>query len=280
MNFFRKNLKKIVFGLVIVFLVILIGITSSGREDITQTESILGTIISRVQKTVFNIGQTFSNAFSSIQNISKITEENIALKEELSRLQKENRTLEDIVNNSEFLEAEYKLRMKLEYDYVEAQVITKDSGSWFDKFVIDKGEKHGVKKNDIIVQATQIDSDLVEMGLVGRVIDVGYNWAKVITIIDESSKVSFRLIENNESGIIEGNINGTVTGYFFNNRSNANTGDKLVTSGLGDIYINNIFIGTVKEVDNKNNSMKLEIQVEPAVDFSKIYKVFVLKIDR
>lgn len=280
LNFIRKNIKKVLFTGVIVILLILIGITSSGREDISGTESVVGVLLSRTQKFVYNIGQTFDNAFISIQSISKAREENNALRNKISELQQENRALSDIVYNSEILKAEYKLRMNLEYDYIEAQVVSKANGNWFDRLVIDKGEKDGINKNDIVVQAAIVNGNIVQMGLVGRVVDVGYNWAKVITLIDESSKVSFRVLENNEAGILEGNIDGSISGYFFNNHSSANEGDKLVTSGLGEIYLQNIYIGSVKKVETTNDAKNFKIFVEPAIDFSKLYKVFVLKDGR
>lgn len=280
LKFIRKNIKKVIFTGVIVILLILIGITSSGRENISGTESVVGVLLSRTQKFVYNIGQTFDSAFISIQRISKAREENNALRNKISELQQENRALTDIVYNSEILKAEYKLRMNLEYDYTEAQVVSKANGNWFDRLVIDKGEKDGINKNDIVVQAATVNGNIVQMGLVGRVVDVGYNWSKIITLIDESSKVSFRVLENNEAGIAEGNIDGSITGYFFNNHSSANVGDKLVTSGLGEIYLQNIYIGSVEKVESTNDAKNFKLYVKPAIDFSKLYKVFVLKDGR
>lgn len=280
MNYFIKNSKKIVFVFIIVFLLIIIGLTSNERGNVSNTENFIGILVSRGQKAIFNVGQTFDNAFVSIQSISKLKEENKLLRNEIYELQEKNRILNDIVNNSTFLESEYKLRMKLKHEYVEAQVISKDASNWFDKFVIDKGTREGLKKNDIVVQAVVTDEDIIQTGLVGRVIEVGYNWSKVVAMLDENSNISFRLIENNESGMIKGNLNGMISGYFFNNHSIANIGDKLVTSGLGEIYIPDIFIGTVSEIKNTNDAKTFEIFVEPAVDFSKLYKVFVLKVNR
>lgn len=280
MKYLIKNSKRIVFVFIIIFLLIIIGLTTKERENVSSTENVIGIIVSRGQKAIFNVGQTFDNAFVSIQSISKLKEENKLLRNEISELKEKNRILNDIVNNSIFLESEYRLRMNLKHDYVEAQVISKDSSNWFDKFVIDKGTREGLKKNDIVVQAVVSDGDIVQTGLVGRVIEVGYNWSKVVAMLDENSNISFRLIENNESGMIKGNLDGIISGYFFNNHSVANIGDKLVTSGLGEIYIPDIFIGTVNEIKNTNDAKTFEINVEPAVDFSKLYKVFVLKVNR
>ena len=60
------------------------------------------------------------------------------------------------------------------YEKVGARIIAKDAGNWFHSFVIDKGEEDGIS----------IDMNVIAgSGLVGRVVDVGPNWAKVTSII-------------------------------------------------------------------------------------------------
>lgn len=65
-------------------------------------------------------------------------------------------------------------------------------------------------------------------------------------------------IENDESGIVRGSIDGNVTGYFFNSKTGAETGDNLVTSGIGEIYIPGIYIGDVKDVVKTTDASTLK----------------------
>jgi len=202
------------------------------------------------------------------------------LKENLYKLREENRILKNIVNTSDILEAEYKLRTSLTYDYVIGQVIAKDDSNWFSRFTIDKGSKDGVSKNDIVIQAVDTDEGVVQVGLVGVISEVGHNWAKVTTIIDENCKVSFRNVENNENGIISGNVDGSVTGFFLDNKAEAKVGDELFTSGIGDIYLKDIFIGEISDIVDTTDASSKKIYVDPVIEFTNIYKVFVLKVNR
>jgi rod shape-determining protein MreC len=186
------------------------------------------------------------------------------------------RILENIINKSEALETEYEMKKNLSYDYVVGQVIAIDDSNWFSRFTIDKGENDGIEQNDIVIQAVKTDEGIVQIGLVGIVTQTSSGWSKVITLLDESCKVSFRNIETDESGILQGSIDGTVTGYFFSSKVSAEPGDNLVTSGIGEVYIPDIYIGDVKDVVKTTDASTLRIIVEPAVDFTKINRVYVL----
>lgn len=279
MKIILQNIKKFVIVLIVLVLLIIIGVSSGNRDKVSDGENFFGTVFSYIQKTMFNIGQTMSNAFNSIQNISKLNEENAILRETMYKLKDENRMLKDIVNSQSTLEAEYKLRSSLKYDFEEAQVIAKDDSNWFSRFTIDKGEKHGLSKNDIVIQAVKSEeTGIVQVGLVGVISEIGYNWAKVTAIIDENCKVSFRDIENNENGIISGNVDGSITGFFLDNKAEAKIGDELFTSGIGDIYLNDIYIGEISDIVETTDASSKRIYVKPAIEFNNIYKVFVLKV--
>ena len=279
MNIMKKHIKKILFWLIIFVLIILIGLTSVGKVE-NSNGSFLGNLISGMQKVTFNVGQTLTNSFYSVQEIVKMKEENILLTETVQELQERVRILENIVNKSDALEAEYEIKTNLDFDYVIGQVIALDNSNWFSRFTLDKGKLDGINKNDIVIHAVETNDGMVQIGLVGIITETGSNWSKAVTLLDGTCKISFRDINNEESGILQGSIDGNVTGYFFDSKVVASEGDSLVTSGIGEIYLPDIHIGEVKEVIQTTDASTQKIIVEPAVDFTKLYKVFVLKINR
>lgn len=279
MNFLKKYFIRILFLLTIFILIILIGLSSVGRIDGANL-GFFGSVVAGFQKIAFNTGQTVTNSFYSIQDIVKMREENNMLTDAVHELQEQVRILENIVNKSEALEIEYEMKKNLGFNHVVGQVIALDDSNWFSRLTIDKGEKDGLKKNDIVINAVETDKGVVQMGLVGVVTETSSNWSKVITILDENCKISFRDINSDESGIMQGSIDGTITGYFFNSKAEANEGDSLVTSGIGEIYIPDIYIGTVKEVVPTTDASTQRIVVEPSVEFTKLSRVYVLKVDR
>jgi rod shape-determining protein MreC len=279
MNFIRKHIKKFLFVITIFILITMIGLSSIGRMDGVNI-GFFGNLLSGMQKVTYKTGLTLTSSFLSVQEIVKMREENIMLTETVYQLQEQVRVLENIINKSNALETEYEMKKNLSYDYVIGQVIALDDSNWFSRFTIDKGEKDGIKKNDIVIQAVETEDGMVQIGLLGLVAETSSSWSKIITLLDESCKVSFRDINNDESGILQGSIDGNVTGYFFNSKVSAEIGDNLVTSGIGEIYTPDIYIGNVKDIVETTDASTLKIIVEPAVEFTKINRVYVLKQER
>lgn len=239
-----------------------------------------GNAVAGFQKLTFNTGHTIMSSIYSVQDIVRMREENNMLTDTVHELQETVRILENIVNKSEALETEYEMKKNLKYDYTVGQVIALDDSNWFSRVTIDKGEKDGIKKNDIVIHAVKTDMGVVQIGLVGVVTQTSSNWAKVITLLDESCKISFRDINTDESGILQGSVDGTITGYFFNSKAQVNEEDSLVTSGIGEIYIPDIYIGKVTEIVPTTDASTQRIVVNPAVEFTKLNRVYVLKVDR
>jgi len=279
MNFIKKYLNKILFFLILFILIILIGLSSVGKVE-NKNGGFFGNLISGFQKVSFNIGQTFTGSFYSVQEIVKMKEENILLTDTVYELQEQVRVLENIVSKSEALQLEYEMKSNLKLDYVIGQVVALDGSNWFSRFTIDKGTQDGIKENDIVIQAVETADGMVQTGLVGIVTETGSNWSKVVTILDENCKLSFRDIDSDESGILQGSVDGIVTGYFFNSKAESKQGDSIVTSGIGQIYLPDLYIGKINEVIKTTDVSTQRIVIDPAVDFTKLNKVFVLKVNR
>ena len=116
----------------------------------------------------------------------------------------------------------------------------------------------------------------MEEGIVGRVVEVGDNFAKVVSIIDENNKIAFKVIRTQDGGIISGIVDEKLSGYLFDTKADVMKGDKLFTSGLGGIYVKDIYIGEVKDVVKNDDDLMKNVYVDPAVNFKKLYRVFII----
>ncbi len=265
----------IVTGVAIILLVI-IGISSHNRGKTFFIENKFVNIITPIQKVVYNFGESISNNIESLRNLGNLKEENERLKKEIVSLKENNRILDNVVSKYDFLENEAVLKKNSNYTFVDAQVTAKDSGNWFNNFVIDKGANDGIKKDDVVVQGVKIDGNIVKEGLVGRVIEVGDNWSKVLSIIDIRSNISFKVIRTQDNGVVSGEMDNQMEGFLFDEKADIVKGDKLVTSGLGEVFIPDMYIGVVSKIEKKNDELIKNIIVEPAIDFKKINDVFVI----
>lgn len=262
--------------IVTVILIIIISVTAGGRGRITFAENILGKIITPIQRVFYNAGEYISGTFNSIASISKLKEENMNLKKEITKLKRENMYYEDIISRTEYLRNEWILENNSKFNLVKAEIIGKNPGNWFDRFIINKGLKDGIKNGDTIIQGINVEGEIIEEGLIGRVVEVGDTWAKVISIIDEGSNVSFKVIRTQDGGVLSGSVNGKLSGYLFDSKADVVKGDKLVTSGLGGVFSKGIYIGEINEVTKTSEDLMKKIEIEPAIDFKKIDNVFVV----
>lgn len=276
MSFFKRNRERMIVALVAIILIILIGVTSTERMALTKFEIIVGNVLSPVGKVFTQISESISDFFSNLFNIFNLKEENEILKQRVSQLEEENRNYLNIIGKTDYLRNELKLLENTKFNLIEAQVTGKEPGNWFDRFTIDKGIKDGVEKGDTVVQGIQIDQNTVIEGIVGRIVDVGDNWAKVVSIVDEESKIAFKILRTQDGGILSGNIDGKITGYLFDDKADVIKGDKLFTSGLGGAFVKDIYIGEIESVVSDDKELTKTIEIKPAIDFKKIYKVFII----
>lgn len=276
MLFFKKYKNRMIVALIAIILIVIIGITNSERLKLTGIERFIGNVFSPVQKVVFSIGRNVSDFFVSIKDIFNLMEENEQLKLKILELEEENRKYEDLIGKSEYLINEKRLLDSTSYNLISAQVVGKEPGNWFNRFTIDRGLKDGVEKGDTVIQAVQVDGEIVQEGVVGRIVEVGDNWAKVISIIDENNNISFKVIRTQDGGIVSGSIDGKLSGYLFDSKADIMKGDKLFSSGLGGVYLEDLYIGEITNVIKKDEDLEKRIEVKPAVDFKKIYKVYVI----
>ena len=276
MFFLKKYKNRMIVTAVAIILIVIIGVTSSERMSLSKPEKLIGNILAPVEKFFYNLGKKSSDFFGSIRNIGTMKEENQKLKIKVAELEEENRRYEDIIGKSEYLKQEAELMKSTKYSLISAQIIGKEPGNWFHRFTIDKGLKDGIKKGDTVIQAVESEGNIVQEGIVGRIIEVGDNWSKVISIVDENSKISFKVIRTQDGGIISGSVDGKLDGYLFDIKADIMKGDKLFTSGLGGIFVKDLYIGEIIDVVKQDEKLMKNIYIEPAIDFKKLYRVFII----
>ncbi len=271
MNKFIKNGTRMVVISITIILIIIIGMSIGGRTRVTGLENLLGKMIVPIQKIFYKSGHAVENTLYSIFAFKKIEQENQLLKDEIKNLNQQlieatltRNELNDLKSLSKNLNYVKSLQ---EYDYITASVTGMNTEDWFNIFLIDAGKKQGIVKNSIVLNGE---------GLIGKVLEAGDDWAKVISIIDNKSSVSFEVLRNSQYiGIIRGNLKGELTGYLIDPQAEVIVGDKLITSGLSN-YPKGILIGEIKEIIQEEDELLKTIIVVPAVNFKKIDKVIVL----
>ena len=251
-------LLAILLALVIIFCVSVArgGADSSATDVVSKGMNVDDTI----KKNVFGIF-TYKKLEADIEELQK---ENNSLKRQLAEAKIEKEQLDQLEELSQLLNYEY---TKKEFKIVSADVTSLDGANWTNVFTINIGSEMGVEVGDAVVNG---------MGLVGKIQDTGKGWSKVTSIIDDNSKVSFKLARDSKQlGVVAGNAMGEVSGYMLDSGSLVSQGDTIITSGLGT-YPEGLEIGTVQDVAYNSNTLLKEVTVEPAVNFKSLEKVSVI----
>jgi len=255
-----------------ILLIGIMGITMGGRQNITWLENIAGNIIVPIQKGFYAIGNGISSKVAPIINVWEIKEinealvaENEALKNELIDKTLTKLELEELDHLKEALN--YTNKMAID-NYVSCDVVAKEQGNWFNLFTVDAGLKQGVTKNSAVINGS---------GLIGLVYEVGDNWAKVVSVIDNKASVGFQTLDHsyNYVGQLNGSIDFDLNGYLFDPTADVQEDVTLITSGLG-VYPKGILIGKISSVNVDKNELLTGIVVEPFVDFKQIDKVMII----
>ena len=149
-----------------------------------------------LQQGINHIGGWLGDMKDNFSTLQQLQEENSRLKDQVDALTTENNYLLEESYEYERLQELYELDQNYaEYEKTAAHVIGKDSGNWFNTFMIDKGRKDGIEKDMNVLAGS---------GLVGIVTEVGPTWSKVRSIIDDSTNVSGMVLSTSDTCIISG----------------------------------------------------------------------------
>ena len=231
--------------------------------------TVSGYVLIPVQKGINAAGGRVRSRVDNLADLQQINEENQSLKEQVAELTLENNML---------MQERYELQelrdlYNLDSDYsdlnkIAANVIGKDTGNWFNMFIIDKGSSDGIK----------VDMNVIAGGgLVGIVTKTG----PVRSIIDDMSNVSAMILKNSDLCYVRGDLEMMSEGTLQLNQlrdqnDEVESGDKVVTSYASAKYHKGILIGYVNELAVDSNNLTKSGSITPAVDFEHLSTVLVI----
>ena len=196
-----------------------------------------------------------------------VRRENKRLKVALDNLGKENSLYKELLTTHERLRDLLSFKEAVSRPAVAAQVVGLDPTGWFQSIVINKGTKTGIKLDMAVVNAS---------GVVGRIVSVSSNYAKVLLIIDQNSAVDCLVQRSRDRGMVRGQSVQICRLDYMVKSGNVKEGDTVITSGLGKIFPKGLPVGTILNVKERDGALFKEIEVTPAVDFSKLEEVLVI----
>lgn len=269
----KKKGKLTYIGIVLVVLVAILLILSLIGKATGGVTGTFGAVYAPIENFSKSVTTSISTTINNLFGTNEAIEQNKELIAKVEKLEGENLKLAELEQENERLQKllDYK-NANPNYSHVTARVIAHDPGYWFDTFTINVGKNDG-----ITVDMGVINSD----GVIGKIVEVGANYSKVMSITDENSSISGLIERTRDTGIIKGSedadrLNSNLKMVYLPIEANLIPGDVVLTSGFGGIFPKGLPIGTVVEMSTKGDKLENYAIIKPYVDLSSIEEVMVI----
>ncbi|MDR2068590.1 MAG: rod shape-determining protein MreC [Spirochaetaceae bacterium] len=270
----RENYVFIVLGL-ISFSVLLI----STRSFVIDFKNIGLSAFSGIRGGIHFVSSFFSQTVLSIQELASLRREYAELTDRITRYEQLERNAAEIRQENNRLREQLGFSETLVYRHIPAELIGRDPDNLFSALVINKGKYHGLANNmPVIAFQNGIQA------LVGKIVQTGQFESLVMPLYDTSSYISSRLSDSRYEGIVEGQGNSDMplVMRFIRKRARdeISFGDLITSSGIGGVFPPGITIGRVSKIHYQEYETSMEVELEPAIDFSRLEYVFVIETEK
>ncbi|MEE4258253.1 MAG: rod shape-determining protein MreC [Bacteroidales bacterium] len=213
--------------------------------------------------TVNNVSGRIYSSYSSITEFFGLKNENEKLAEENAFLRNQLPIIVD-QPDSVFIEQDSN------YYYRTAKVVSNSVNRQNNYILINKGE------NDSMAPEMGVISS---KGVVGIVIGTSSNYAYVMSLLHQNSRISARIKKNNHLVNVLWDGHDYKEGLVVDIPSHIelNPGDSIVTSGNSLIFPEGIMIGTIREYMQSSNQDLSEAIIEFSADFNKLQFVYIIE---
>ena len=250
---------------------------------IMKKEKNLNPVEKVIKDACLTVSSVFYKPVNFVQNIIKENNEKTRIYKEYKELDEKREKMnanEALIDELKKENNELKKLLELnntlvEYDKINATVINRNIGYWYNTITIDKGQASGITKDMAVV---------TNSGLIGKVINTSYLYSTVrlLTSDELGQKVSVKIKVTDDKYVY-----GLLSSYdtkekaFIIEGISENVGllegMTVTTTGMSNIFPSGILIGTIKGIKKDNFDLTMLALVTPSNDFEDISFVSVLK---
>ena len=265
MGFFQNKSVRMLIAVVLVLCGLWLITANTGNGILS---SIVNTVAYPFRMSAWSVGKTAENG----KTASELQAENEKLKGQLRDANNKLVDYYDIKQENAQLRKYFNIKKdNSDYELMPASVINRDPNEKFYGFTVNKGSASGVSVNDPV---------LTENGLIGWVSHVDPASCTVTTILSPKTKISAVCKASKDTGVITGRsdiCDDNLTALtVLTEQNKIETGDIIVTTGMGGVYPPDLVIGTVSEVKYDAFDMSLFAVIEPYEDIKSISDVVIV----
>ncbi len=271
MEFLSRHKTFFILGATILCIAISI-ITINLKSKPSFLENSLGFVIVPMQNISTDIANWVNDKIYFFNNLNAIEKENAELKAKLEEMEAEQSRLKLVELENKKLSDLLAIDQKYPaFPKIGAEIKAKDPGNWYNRFLINKGTNDGLDTNMVV---------LASGGLVGKILESGTTYSKIVALIDDTSSISAKSVRTDDLGFVKGDMELSEEGLCRMEHIDINAeimaGDEIVTSQLSEIFPPGITIGYVKEINVETNGLTKYAVIQPVVDFKHMESVLVI----
>ena len=253
--------------IILLFFVMLFSFVFTNKKLTKDISSNVSGFVTKVDSVVSVPFTALSKSRNVISDLLSTYNENRDLKKSLSNLKNQSSIISNLQEENDSLRASLNLSDKLSRDNVlTAEVSMRPSVTWLKELTINVGKSKNVSKSMLATS---------NGGVIGFVTKV-YDDTTTISLLSSSSSDSY--LASSVKSEDDNQIFGIISRYDnkkkllemtqLNSSSNVKVGTEVVTSGLDDVSVKDVPIGTVDSVSDYEGNRT--ILVKPYADFDKI----------
>ena len=228
------------------------------RVDNTRTELVRTKIIDFVSPFTTPLNypiQVLGEFVKYFEIYASLIEENEDLKRDLQNMTGWKEKALQLEQKNAQLRALNNVKLRKDLIWVTGEIMADSGSPFYQSGVINIGLKDGIKNGSAAVDG---------LGLVGRISGVGQNIARVIFLTDISSAIPIKIKRNNQKGLLIGDNSPLPLLEFVEEKALINIGDRVFTSGDGNVFPSDILIGNILIDDKK------KLRVKPVANFQSL----------
>jgi len=264
----RKGDRLPVALMLLALLLVLLNIV----EELPSPRVWLSRFFTPTQLAITSFVRNLGNAKVYFQELEVLRKENELLKRKVEDLTVQLVALQEVVIENENLRRQLEFAashraLGLQGADVRGMVAGQGPGNLIRAITIDVGRGAGLLPDMPVVTAR---------GLVGRVIEVDASSSKVMLITDARSAVAGLVQRTRATGVVKGQIDGSLVMEGISRDADVEVGDIVLTSGLGGVFPRGVVIGQVVEVRRSDTAIFQEAVIAPSAQLNSLDVVLVV----
>jgi rod shape-determining protein MreC len=241
--------------------------SSSGEGEAGLPARMVYALLRPVQTVASSGASWVSGLWRDYAALTETRKENLALKEEIRRLTRENIEAADQRLENQRLVRLLELKARAEYLSVAARVIGEDALGWSKVLFLNRGSDDGVVAGMPVT---------VPEGLVGRVTWTAGGVSRVTLITDSQGSVDCRIQRTRVRGLLTGASQRECVLRYIEKDAKVEPGDLVVTSGLVGKWPPNIPVGKVASVGPSPEGLHQEARVIPTANLDSVEEALIV----